>query len=135
MMRYWGLDVLKCINCKRFPLEMYVIEEERQNVDTSGIEKPLCKEFCGFLKAKIEPSAEYPCDECLRIGIKTAVLYCPDCKHWYPVRDGIVVMLTDNKRKRERDLDFLRKYADKIPEHIVREGKPFNLASDEPREA
>lgn len=127
-MRYWGLDVLKCIHCKRFPLEIHVIEEERQNVDTSGIQKPLCKEYCGLLKEKIEVGKEYPCEDCLKIGIKTAVLYCPDCKHWYPVRDGIVVMLTDNKRKPEKDLSFLRTYKERIPDYIVKEGKPFNLS-------
>jgi hypothetical protein len=36
-------------------------------------------------------------------------------------------MLTDNRRKTEKDLDFLRTYADKIPEFILREGQPVNL--------
>ncbi|MGC8982868.1 MAG: Trm112 family protein [Desulfurococcaceae archaeon] len=129
-MRYWGLDVLRCVHCKHFPLEMHVIEEEKQEVDTSGIEKPLCKSYCGYLKTSIEQGREYPCDECLKVGIKTAVLYCTNCKHWYPVRNGIVVMLTDSKRKREKDLEFLRTYRDKIPEHILREGKPVNLAGE-----
>lgn len=128
MMRYWGLDVLKCVSCKNFPLEIHVIEQERQSVDTSGLEKPFCKAYCGYLKEKLEQGKEYPCDECIKIGIRTAVLYCNSCKHWYPVRDGIVIMLTDNKRKPERDLEFLRTYKDKIPDHIVKEGRPFNLA-------
>jgi len=129
LMRYWGLDVLKCINCKNFPLEMYVIEEERQDVDVSGLEFPLCKAYCSYLRENIQQGKKYPCADCLKIGIKTAVLYCPVCKHWYPVRNGIVVMLVDSKRKVDRDLDFLRTYKDKIPEVILREGKPVNLCS------
>lgn len=129
-MRYWGLDVLKCVHCKNFPLEMHVIEEEKQEVELSNVELPLCKSYCGYLKESVQQGKEYPCLECIKVAIKTAVLYCPNCKHWYPVRDGIVVMLTDNKRKVEKDLDFLRAYRDKIPEQILREGKPVNLSGE-----
>ncbi|MEM1638898.1 MAG: Trm112 family protein [Desulfurococcaceae archaeon] len=128
-MRYWGLDVLKCVHCKSFPLEIYVIEKEAQNIDTSTVETPFCKVYCGFLRENIQQSKEYPCRECIKIAIKTAALYCPSCKHWYPIRDGIVVMLTDNKRKVDRDLDFLRTYSDKIPDFILKEGLPVNLLS------
>ncbi|MEM4487235.1 MAG: Trm112 family protein [Desulfurococcaceae archaeon] len=130
MMRYWGLDVLKCVNCKGFPLEIYVIEEEKQDVDRSDLGFPLCKVYCGYLKNSILQEKQYPCPECLRIGIRTAILYCPVCKHWYPVKNGIVVMLTDNKRKHERDLDFLRTYKEKIPTFILMEGRPVNLSGN-----
>lgn len=129
MMRYWGLDILRCVNCKSFPLEMYVIEQEKQDIDTSNMTKPLCREYCGYLKTPVKSGLEYPCDDCLKTGIKTAVLYCSSCRHWYPVRNGIVVMLTDNKRKLEKDIEFLKTYKDKIPEFILREGKPVNLYS------
>lgn len=129
-MRYWGLDVLKCVHCKNFPLEIYIIEEEKQDVDVSNLEMPLCKSYCGYLKENIQRGKEYPCGECLRVAIRTAVLYCPSCKHWYPVRNGIVVMLTNSKRKVERDLDFLKTYRDKIPMFILYEGKPVNLAGE-----
>lgn len=128
MMRYWGLDVLKCVHCKSFPLEIFIIEQETQNVDTKDVETPLCKVYCAYLHESIQNGKEYPCRECVKIAIKTAVLYCSNCKHWYPVRNGIVVMLTDNRRKIEKDLDFLRTYADKIPEFILREGQPVNLS-------
>jgi uncharacterized protein YbaR (Trm112 family) len=127
-MRYWGLDILMCLYCKKFPLELYIIEEEKQSINVTDIETPLCKSYCGYLKENIVQGKEYPCYECLRTGIKTAVLYCPDCKHWYPVRDGIIVMLVDSKRKLEKDREFLEKYKDKIPEFILREGKPVNLS-------
>lgn len=128
MMRYWGLDVLKCVNCKSYPLEIYVIEQETQNVDTSSLETPFCKVYCGFLRESIQQGKNYPCRECIKVAVKTAVLYCRSCKHWYPVRNGIVVMLTDNKRKLDKDLDFLRTHSDKIPDFILKEGLPINLA-------
>jgi len=128
-MRYWGLDVLKCVSCKHFPLEMYVIEAERQEIDTSSLEKPFCKAYCGYLRESVQSGKEYPCDECIRIGVKTGILYCPACKHWYPIRNGVIVMLTDNKRKIEKDLEFLKTYKDRIPEHVLYEGLPVNLRS------
>lgn len=133
MMRYWGLDVLKCVHCKKFPLEIHIIESTRQDIDVSGVEIPFCKTYCGYLRENIQAGREYPCRECMQIGIKTAVIYCTDCKRWYPVRDGIVVMLTDSKRKTERDLDFLKTHRDKIPDFILREGRPVNLSSEKTR--
>jgi len=60
---------------------------------------------------------------------KTGVLYCPNCKHWYPIKNGIAVILVDNKRKLNKDLEFLKTYRDRIPEYILKEGQPVNLES------
>lgn len=129
MMRIWGLDVLRCVGCKHYPLELYIIEEELQDIkDLQNIEKPYCKLYCGLLKEKISLQKEYPCEECLRRAIRVGVLYCPSCKRWYPIRDGIVYMMTDSMRKTEKDKEFLRQYREKIPEFILKEGRPFNLS-------
>lgn len=128
-MRYWGLDVLVCVHCKHHPLELVVIETVKQDVDTSSITTPVCKEYCGYLKEKIDKNKAYPCQECLRTGIKTGVLYCPSCGRWYPIRNGIVYMLTDSKRNLKQDREFLEAYKDRIPEYILKQGKPVNLES------
>ncbi len=129
-MRYWALDFIQCINCKNYPLKLIPIETVEQEVDTKGLEFPLCKNYCGFLGEKIVYGKNYPCSKCMRIGIKTGILYCPKCKHWYPIRNGILYMLKDSKRKKESDKEFLRKYRDKIPREILLEGKPYNLAEE-----
>jgi hypothetical protein len=36
-------------------------------------------------------------------------------------------MLPDELRKESEDLPFLKKWKEKAPEKIIREGKPFNL--------
>jgi hypothetical protein len=36
-------------------------------------------------------------------------------------------MLPDELRKEAEDLPFLKKWASKIPEKVVSEGKPFNI--------
>ncbi|MEZ0393543.1 MAG: Trm112 family protein [Desulfurococcaceae archaeon] len=127
-MRYWALDLLRCLNCKSFPLEIVVLESEEEEVDTTNLRFPLCKNYCGYLKKPIVSGASYPCEKCLRVNVKTAVLYCPKCNYWYPVRNGIVYMLPDKRRRAESDLEFLAKYRDRLPPEVVERGKPFNLA-------
>lgn len=130
MMRYWALDFLQCIHCKNYPLKLIPIEVEERSVDTTGMEFPLCKNYCGYLGEKIVLGKNYPCDKCLRIGIKTGILYCDKCGRWYPIRNGILYMLKDSKRREESDKEFLRRYKDKIPDEILRNGKPFNLSEE-----
>ncbi|RLF22081.1 MAG: Trm112 family protein, partial [Thermoprotei archaeon] len=36
----------------------------------------------------------------------------------------------DELRDEEEDLSFLRKYKDKIPGKVLKEGKPFNLSKE-----
>ena len=129
-MRYWGLDYLRCLYCKNFPLEIVILDSREEDVDTSGLEFPLCKNYCAYLKEEVKPGKQYPCEKCLRVAINEAVLYCPKCKRWYPVRNGIVYMLRDGKRREESDKEFLRKWRDKLPEEILREGKPYNIADE-----
>ncbi|WP_448577722.1 Trm112 family protein [Thermosphaera sp.] len=128
MMRYWGIDFIRCVHCKHHPLEIIVLESEVQNIDTSNMDFPLCKTYCAYLKKEVKPSEQYPCGECLKTGIKTAVLYCPNCNRWYPVKEGIVYLLTDNRRKPESDKKFLQTFRDKLPAAIVEKGLPYNLS-------
>lgn len=129
MMRYWGIDFIRCVHCKHYPLKIIVIDKEVQNVDTSSLDFPLCKSYCAYLQKEVKPSEEYPCNECVKIGIKTGVLFCPNCNRWYPIKEGIVYLLTDNRRKAETDKSFLQTYRDKLPPDIVERGKPYNLSS------
>ena len=58
------------------------------------------------------------------------MIVCPKCNRFYPIIDEIPHMLPDNLRTKDEDLKFLRKWAEKAPEKVVKEGKPFNLASN-----
>jgi len=130
LMRYWGLDFIKCIYCKSFPLKIIVLEKIEEDVDTSNLEFPLCRNYCAYLDEGVKSEKNYPCRECLRIGIKTGVLYCEKCRRWYPIRDGLLYLLKDNKRRENIEKEFLRKWRDKLPEKIVLYGKPFNLSGE-----
>lgn len=59
--------------------------------------------------------------------IVEGLIVCPKCLRWYPIRDEIPEMLPDELRREKDDLSFLKKWKDKVPEKILRMGKPFNL--------
>jgi uncharacterized protein YbaR (Trm112 family) len=59
--------------------------------------------------------------------INSGMIMCPKCNRWYPIIDEIPHMLPDDLREQKEDLSFLERWRDKIPETILKEGKPFNL--------
>jgi uncharacterized protein YbaR (Trm112 family) len=59
--------------------------------------------------------------------IVDGALFCTQCNRYYPISDEIPVMLPDELRNKNEDLNFLVKFRDKLPEKIVKEGKPLHL--------
>ncbi len=141
-MKYRFMDIAACPMCKHFPLELYVIEEREYPDREPQIREllqqfkpPLCELYCYRLQTPIGKKIEKvdgntPCDQCLKVEVATGVLYCPNCGRWYPIIDEIPRMLPDNLRKKDEDLKFLRRYADRLPEKITKEGKPWNLSEE-----
>ncbi len=135
------MDIAACPMCKHFPLELYVIEEKEYPEREEQIKKllerfkpPLCELYCYYLQVPIgkpvKEVKEPPCAECLKKEVVTGVIYCPNCGRWYPIIDEIPRMLPDNLRKKDEDLKFLRKYADRLPDKIVKRGKPWSLSEE-----
>lgn len=59
--------------------------------------------------------------------IEEGTLYCQKCGRYYPIIDGIPVMLPDELRERQRDLDFLTRWDGKLPDKVLRQGNPWHL--------
>ncbi|MDH2900519.1 MAG: Trm112 family protein [archaeon] len=59
--------------------------------------------------------------------IVDGALVCTQCGRYYPIIDEIPVMLPDELRNKNEDLDFLVKYREKLPDKIVKEGRPHHL--------
>ncbi|MEM1524708.1 MAG: Trm112 family protein [Nitrososphaerales archaeon] len=55
------------------------------------------------------------------------ILFCSKCGRYYPIMDEIPIMLPDDLRDEKEDLDFLKKWMEKIPEKILYNGKPHHL--------
>ncbi len=60
--------------------------------------------------------------------IEEGILFCPSCYRWYPIIEAIPHMLPDDLREEGEEIEFLRKYRELIPPHILQRGKPFNIA-------
>ena len=59
--------------------------------------------------------------------IVDGALVCTECNRYYPIIDEIPVMLPDDLRNKNEDIEFLTKYKDKLPDKIVKKGKPNHL--------
>jgi len=133
-LKYRLMDILACPYDKKFPLKLYVFEEkvypEREYV---WDKKPLCELYCGLLEKKVEELDETPCEECIKKEIVEGLIFCEVCNRWYPIVEEIPIFLPDEirEKRKQEDLKFLNKYKDKIPEKILKEGKPWTLTNRE----
>jgi len=59
--------------------------------------------------------------------IKEGVLFCSECSRFYPIIEEIPIMLPDDLRDKEKDIQFLQKWKQKIPDKIAKNGKPWHL--------
>lgn len=59
--------------------------------------------------------------------ITDGVLICSKCNRFYPIIDEIPVMLPDELRKKEEDIEFLSKWVKKLPEQTVYNSLPVHL--------
>ena len=49
------------------------------------------------------------------------------CSRFYPIIDEIPVMLPDELREKQTDINFLKQWNDKIPEKVTKHGNPYHL--------
>ncbi len=137
-MKYRLMDILACPYDKKFPLKLIVLDEkvypERKY---EWDKKPFCEEYCGLLGKPVkEVGDSAPCEDCIKREIVTGILYCPECRRWYPIKEEIPILLPDELRSAKEDIEFLQNVKDKLlqvePElgdKILKEGKPFNLST------
>ena len=59
--------------------------------------------------------------------VKEGILFCTKCNRYYPIMDEIPVMLPDELREKQRDVDFLKKWQGNIPDKVIKQGNPWHL--------
>jgi uncharacterized protein YbaR (Trm112 family) len=59
--------------------------------------------------------------------VKEGILFCTKCSRYYPIIDEIPIMLPDELRQKAQDIEFLRKWQNKIPDKVIRQGNPWHL--------
>ena len=59
--------------------------------------------------------------------VKEGILYCTKCSRFYPIVDEIPIMLPDELRDKDQDIDFLKNNKQKLPSKIIYESAPWHL--------
>ena len=60
-------------------------------------------------------------------AVLEGALLCPDCSRFYPIMDGIPIMLPDDLRDKKQDMEFLKGNAANLPDRVTRSGMPWHL--------
>ena len=127
------LEILACPIDKNYPLiliEINVeeIEKNKQKKNSSilnsdGEDSNIItqnKDAAGNIADEINHNEKV-------IVIIDGILYCKKCSRFYPIIDEIPIMLPDELREKEKDLQFLKKWKDSIPEYILTNSNPWHL--------
>ena len=61
------------------------------------------------------------------VVIEDGVLFCNSCLRFYPIVEEIPIILPDELRDKNNDLDILRKWSDSLPEKVVKRSLPWHL--------
>jgi uncharacterized protein YbaR (Trm112 family) len=91
------------------------------NILACPIDKHYPLELFEFTSARIDEYNEK--EEIIEMGL----LYCIKCTRFYPIIEQIPVMLPDELRDREKDLEFLQRWRDDIPTNILQNAMPWHL--------
>ncbi len=59
--------------------------------------------------------------------VKEGILSCAKCSRYYPITEEIPVMLPDELREKEKDIEFLKKWQSRIPDKVIKQGNPWHL--------
>ncbi len=51
--------------------------------------------------------------------IDNGIIFCANCKHWFPIIKKIPVLLNDESGDRSRNMEFLEKYKHIIPKEFI----------------
>jgi uncharacterized protein YbaR (Trm112 family) len=128
------LDILACPIDKNYPLEL--IELNVKELEKDKIKEnyhPLNNDENNNIVKKNKNSGggnkvnEIKHNDEKVIVVIDGILYCKKCSRFYPIIDEIPIMLPDELREKEKDLQFLKKWKHTIPEKILTQSNPWHL--------
>lgn len=61
------------------------------------------------------------------VVIEDGMLFCNSCLRFYPIVEEIPIILPDELRDKNNDLDILRKWSNSLPEKVVKRSLPWHL--------
>ena len=127
------LDILACPLDKNYPLELIELNVKELEKEDKIKENyhPLNNDENTPIVKKNNNGGENKANEIKRnekvIIVIDGILYCKKCSRFYPIIDEIPIMLPDELREKEKDLQFLTKWKHSIPEEILTNSNPWHL--------
>lgn len=127
----WRLgDILACPECGYLPLHVYALRSINLPPGKNAYIHP-CDFYCARLDRVISESTElqeFPCDECRQEEIEEGIIFCPQCRRWFAILDGIPHLVRDGLRILEKEKELLTKYKADLPSDIAEcglSGSPY----------
>ena len=127
------LDILACPIDKNYPLEL--IELEIKNLEKDNLKEnvhPTNNEENNNSIKKIQNDSglnhknKIHDNEQVTVIID-GILFCKKCSRFYPIIDEIPIMLPDELRDKQKDLQFLKKWENYLPELILKNSNQWHL--------
>ncbi|MBA3751156.1 MAG: hypothetical protein H0X03_09770 [Nitrosopumilus sp.] len=59
--------------------------------------------------------------------IEEGLLFCNSCLRFYPIVEEIPIILPDDLRDKNHDLELLKKWSNSLPEKVVNKALPWHL--------
>jgi uncharacterized protein len=85
-------------------------------------------EYEGEKKNKIDAySDDLFADAELDIVIEEGILFCNRCFRFFPIVEEIPIILPDEIRDKDKDLELLKKWSESLPEKVVKKALPWHL--------
>ena len=128
------LDVLVCPFDKESELELFELKTrpmgyvaqsgENKSESESGLKSNNNKAQDSTVKASNTADMESTDNDVI---IEDGILFCNNCLRFYPIVEEIPIILPDELRDKNNDLDILRKWDDSLPEKVVKRSLPWHL--------
>lgn len=125
------LDVLACPFDKESELELFEFKTRPMgNIAHSGEKKNRSESALKSNNNRAEDSTVKPSnavDIDNDVVIEDGMLFCNSCLRYYPIVEEIPIILPDELRDKNNDLDILRKWCNSLPEKVVKRSLPWHL--------
>jgi uncharacterized protein YbaR (Trm112 family) len=79
------------------------------------------------IQKRLENSSKADVDIDYLVIINEGILYCKKCSRFYPIIDEIPILLPDELREKEKEIEFLNKWKNNIPQQILHNAHPWHL--------
>jgi uncharacterized protein YbaR (Trm112 family) len=111
------LDILVCPFDKESPLEL--IELKTKTFEKNDGENEIKDSKLSNTEQKDPINKD--------IVIEEGVLFCNNCFRFFPIVEEIPIILPDELRDKNKDIEMLNRWSNSLPDKIIKTGLPWHL--------